>query len=143
MAVTRLKGVKEFLENCRDEANFSELRQKQFDAMLKELQQLKQVSHENGAQMMTSLKSMPWTEEMMSSLLAVVTEKVSFVSTRVSLQNWKLLPLYLRDADWLRLTNPSLQPQALTVHLKLLIEHLFLVLFIQVDGCIQESSHIE
>lgn len=107
MAVTRLKGVKEFLENCRDEANFSELRQKQFDAMLKELQQLKQVSHENGAQMITSLKSMPWTEEMMSSLLAVVTEKVSFVSTRVSLQNWKLLPLYLRDADWLRLTNPG------------------------------------
>ena len=88
MAVTRLKGVKEFLENCQDAANFSELRQKQFEAMLKELQQLKQISHENGAQMVTSLKSMPWTEEMMSTLLATVHEKVSFASTRVSLQNW-------------------------------------------------------
>ena len=133
MALTRLKGVKDFLESCKDDANFSELRQRQFEAMLKELQQLKQFSHVNGAQMITSFKSMPWTEEMMSTLVEVVQEKVSFVSTRVTLQNWKIVPLYLREADWLRLTNPALQSQALTAHLKLLIEHLSLVLFIQVD----------
>lgn len=69
---------------------------------------------------------MDLSEEMKNALEKVVQEKVGFnQSTRVILQHWKFFPEFLKDGHWVRLTNPGLQSQALTVHLKLLMEHLY------------------
>ena len=71
-------------------------------------------------------EEMDLSEEMKNALVKLVQEKVGFnQSTRVILQHWKFFPEFLKDGHWLRLTNPGVQSQALTVDLKLLMEHLY------------------
>ena len=126
MAVDRLKGVGKFLQQCRGADDFSAIQKTQHTALLQELGQLRQASHEECASMISLLKEMDLTEEMKDALVKLVQEKAGFnQSTRVILQQWKFFPEFLKEGHWLRLTNPGLQSQALTVHLKLLMEHLY------------------
>lgn len=126
MAVDRLKGVVKFLEQCRGAHDFETIQKKQYDVLLQELEQVRQMNHEEAAEALSLLKTVDFTADMRSCLEKIVQEKVGFVqSGRVVLQQWKYFPEFLKDSLWLRLTNPGLQSQALTVHLRLLVEHLY------------------
>ena len=126
MAVDRLKGVVRFLEQCRGAHDFETIQKKQYDVLLQELEQVREMNHEEAAEALSLLKTVDVTADLRSCLEKIVQEKVGFVqSGRAVLQQWTYFPEFLKDSLWLRLTNPGLQSQALTVHLKLLVEHLY------------------
>ena len=126
MAVDRLKGVVKFLQQCRGAEDFESIQKKQYDVLLQELEQVRQMNHDEAAEALSLLKDIDFTADMRSCLGKIVQEKVGFVqSGRVVLQQWKFFPEFLKDSLWLRLMNPGLQSQALTVQLKLLVEHLY------------------
>lgn len=126
MAVDRLKGVVNFLQQCRGADDFDAIQKRQYDILLQDLEQVRQMNHDEAAEALSLLKDIDFTADMRSGLEKIVQEKVGFVqSGRVILQQWKYFPEFLKDSLWLRLTNPGYQSQALTVHLKLLVEHLY------------------
>lgn len=122
--VERLKSVQDFLVKCQGSDDFKAVQQKQFDGMLNELRLLKTVPLEQASEMMDLIRAMVWTDDMKEALCKVVQGKASLSSTRVVLQHWTNCPLFLREEDWLRLTNVGLQSQAFTVNLKEMVDHL-------------------
>ena len=124
----RLKSVHDFLLKCQGSDKFEEICKAQFDAAVQELRGIKALSHEQASEILTLIDQMLWKDDMKKVLKEIIQDKVAFVQspTRVILQHWTHFPLYLREEDWLRLTNPSMQSQAFTVTLKEMMDHLCL-----------------
>lgn len=129
MALERLKSVADYLQQCVGDVKFDDIQRTQFDLLVLEVQKVKYLTHGTAAEMVPIIKNMQLTDAMKDDVLKNVNAKVAFdpaaSPSRVVLQKWSHFPLFLTTSDWLRLTNPSLQSQALTHHLKCMLHCLY------------------
>ena len=68
MAVDRLKGVVKFLQQCRGAEDFESIQKKQYDVLLQELEQVRQMNHDEAAEALSLLKDIDFTADMRSCL---------------------------------------------------------------------------
>ena len=84
MAVDRLKGAVKFLEQCRGADDFETIQKKQYDVLLQELEQVRQMNHEEAAEALSLLKTVDF-----ESWFAIASSDCPLeAASGTSLQTW-------------------------------------------------------
>jgi hypothetical protein len=127
----RLQALTQYLKQCERENDFDQLRAQQFTSLLENVRgQVTKLEFIEGAEVVSLLQGMPWTMDQRKDLITEVQSKVlakeqtAAVTGRLPMQDFTSFCHYLRQEDWDRLCDPSLQSQALHVHLREIMEHL-------------------